>query len=66
MDLPQRQYYGVRCMLCPAIYWNENKSRIELLCTVSFKDKGLPYIEENLGIVVGYGKFDHQCRPDLD
>lgn len=66
MDLPDREYYGVKCPSCPCVIWYNDKTRVELLCTVSFKDKGLPYIEENLGIVVGFGNFSHKCRPDLE
>lgn len=66
MDLPKRTHYGVKCPLCPAILWNENQQKMELLCMVSFKDKGLPYIEENMGIVIGFGNFSHPCRPDLE
>lgn len=66
MDLPKRSHYGVKCPLCPATLWKDNQTQIELLCTVSFKDRGLPYIEENLGLVIGYGRFQHTCRPDLE
>ena len=66
MDLPSKAYYGVKCPKCPAVFWCATKDRIELLCTVSFKDRGLPYIEENMGIVVGFGNFEHTCRPDLN
>jgi hypothetical protein len=66
MDLPRKSYYGVKCPICPCTLWYREQQRVELLCTVSFKDKGLPYIEESLGIVIGFGNFSHTCRPDLD
>jgi hypothetical protein len=56
----------VLCPICPCVIWFNNKEQVELRCTVSFKDKGLPYIEEHLGIIVGFGHFRHTCRPDLE
>ena len=66
MDLPKKKWYGLRCPFCPATIWKQSQTVIELLCTVSFKDKGLPYIEDHFGVIVGYGNFHHTCRPDLD
>ena len=67
MDLPSKKYYGVKCPLCPAVIWNSDQKVTELRCAVSFKDKGLPYIEEYLGIIIGFAtKFKHTCRQDLD
>lgn len=66
MDLPNSSYYGVRCPKCPCILWYKDKTRTELRLSVAFKDKGIPYIEESVGIVIGFGYFDHTCRPDLE
>ena len=66
MELPKANYYGVRCMKCPAIFWTPSYSKIIIMCTVAFQDKGLPFVEEDLGLVIGFGRFAHVCRPDLD
>jgi hypothetical protein len=66
MDLPKSNYYGVRCPNCPAVYWHRNQSQIELMCTVSFEDRGLPLVPEHFGIVVGFGRFKHVCKPELE
>jgi len=66
MDLPERQWYGVKCPRCIAILWSANKATTELRCALSFKDKGLPYIEDDMGIIVGFGFFKHNCLPELN
>lgn len=67
MDLPNHTRYGVKCYSCPAVFWSKDKFRIELMCTLSFADAREDLKQhEALGIVIGYSRFDHVCRPDLD
>ena len=65
MDLPKASNYGISCIVCDLLFFNASQEKIELMVDKSFQDAGMPLMETPMGIVIGFGRFPHLCRPLL-
>lgn len=61
MDLPKAKFYSVMCKECNALLHFESQQKAELACYYAFQNG---YIENPLGITIGFGRFRHICQPE--
>jgi len=66
MDLPIRKHYGVMCARCESCLWTSSQREAELRLDVSFPDHGGVILETPMGVLIGYGRFQHVCRIESD
>ena len=63
MDLPKANSYGISCEVCELLFFNASQEKIELMVDKSFDDAGIPLMLTPMGLVIGFGRFPHVCKP---